>query len=287
MPEQPTIQTVRLYVDEELTASQRADFEAALARDPGLGRRVEAERALRQRVAAALTAAHRAAPPAVRARASSALRRVAGRSVLASLFAGPQRASIVAVAATLALVAGAVLLGIFGPSIDEVAQRRADLVSDPATWISGEHGRCAGDADALRGRAIWAPEALAIEGQRALGEPMCVFNLADCGYQIVGGGPCAVPGAPRSCHLIYSRDGSRSPKASLFVTPLPADDPLAETPLRWQDAGAGPECNHKVLRITDGRLEYYLVCCRSDDLGPIAGAILGQLLERRSGPAGP
>src|SRR5688572_30529722 len=104
------LKQIRLYVDGELSPEHVAEFERRLLADPGLRQTVESqmqlERTLKSRVSDAF--ANVVAPAALRQQVQQSMADAPRPSVLARLFAGPQHANVLAVAATLALIAGAI-----------------------------------------------------------------------------------------------------------------------------------------------------------------------------------
>lgn len=201
--------------------------------DPELARQTVSLRAFRSKVAAAL-AEPTTAPPQLTRSVRELLDRdradAGGTSVGTAptarrrgWFDGPRRANAFAVAASLLLVSGAVLFGIFGPRIaPRYGAVRDTLMTEVAEWIAAEHWRCVDEADYGRLKGRWRTVELAEENlTRAVGVPVCVPDLAQAGFEFMGAGPCRVPGASyQSGHLIYRRRSSRGDDLlSVFVVP--------------------------------------------------------------------
>ena len=316
MREELTAEMIRLYCDGELSQEQVDQLQEHLHQHPEDRARVEFERKLRQHVHAVMQVQCRCAPPEL---ASGIHRRlteaaadepqtsavqVADRQSrpppaastwsLVSWFHAPRRANIYAVAASLALVAGAVLFGIFGRPID--AWRRpqlVDLVADAVPFVATEHGRCADNGDARTNKATFRdPYLAAAELSSWLGATVSAVPLTDRlnerGWEFFGGGYCGVPASKRSGHLIFTRDNKGSGPAILSVFVVRDDggysvwDRGAVVPLQpdnWHKLPAGKRFSREVWIYSDGDLIYLMVSCSSDELGQAAGALkdaLGQ-----------
>ncbi|MHC4947169.1 MAG: hypothetical protein ACYTG1_02750 [Planctomycetota bacterium] len=281
------IRLIRRYCDGELSPDEAAAVERRIAADPRVRDAVAAERALRERVRAIAEAEAPAAPGEVRRRVLASLaaeRADAGATVIARVGgAAPRRANVFAVVATLALVAGAVLYGIFGPRIDDHrADPATNLVVEDAIWASEEHTACADDGlhrdRKLRRRGV---EDVEDDLREWLGVPSVrVFDLSAAGYRLLGAGHCKVPGPVPSGHLMYARGGAEPALVSLFVVPdrgqfEGAPPPSGGDP--WFAIDGGPRCRKSVLNTTEGDLVYFLVCCDERDLTAVAGEIARQL----------
>ncbi|MBT8485971.1 MAG: hypothetical protein HKO59_01645 [Phycisphaerales bacterium] len=292
-------QIIRAYVDGELPAADAARLEEKLATDADLVARVRFEERLREGVAEAMTPV--ATPTAVAASVrqimataepasdpetaeAAAATPEPETSRVARWWAGPPRANAFAVAASLALVAGAVLFGIFGRPIDSIQRSvGGGLISEIAQHVSTEHEGCSVSADA-HVRWTTAAEAQA-ELSIALEAAVEVFDLSDAGYRFVGAGPCQLPTPSPSGHLIYARegpapDGCSTTLLSLFLLPNPPDLEWAlgndPTPWEWVVVGEQPECRARVAACTDGTLAYFLVGCDETQLPRLAGLISTQ-----------
>ncbi len=218
-----------------------------------------------------------AARPAARPVPRPAARPVP-RPAARSWLAGPPRANVFAVAATLAVIAGAVLFGIFGRPIDSVRRTIAEPATEIAQFVSGEHHRCAGDPDARERKATWRGPAAA-EGLRGyLGHEVPIFHVP--GYQFIGAGRCHIPGADLSAHLVYAStergsDGCPNATLSLFVVPSDAIGPGMRVGEHWAWVRIGdrPTCGRTVACAEDGSLVYFMVCCNDVEIPAIADTI--------------
>ncbi len=320
MSEELTAEMIRLYCDGELSQEQVDQLQEHLHQHPEDRARVEFECKLRQHVHTVMQVQCRCAPPELASgihrrlteaaaagdEPETSARQVASRQSkpppattastwsLSSWFHAPPRANIYAVAASLALVAGAVLFGIFGRPID--AWRRpqlVDLVADAVPFVATEHGRCADNGDARANKATFRdPHLAATELSSWLGVTVSAAPLTDRlnerGWEFFGGGYCGVPASKRSGHLIFTRDNQGSGPAILSVFVVRDDggysvwDRGAVVPLQpgnWHKLPAGKRFSREVWIYSDGDLIYLMVSCSSDELGQAAGALqdaLGQ-----------
>jgi hypothetical protein len=308
MPDHPVNQpghshdanVLRLFADGEAGTADRVHVQAMLDAGDGraaqLSKQIECELQLRAAVARVMKADF--APHSLRSQVERSMAEVVDESPVLSriepaavtraerrraptwwLFASPQRANFVAVAAVLAMIAGAVLFGIFGRSIDDVPVQRVDVVGNAATYVDGEHTQCTTSPEYISKEATWPTAQEAVLGLTALlGVPTQVFDLSSLGYKFLGAGPCQVPlESEPSGHLIYRKmiDGRPGPMVSVFVAPVRGCckgicSGLA--PRQWV-AAAAASCKRRVLYSTDGRLVFFLVCCDEGDLPAVAQAI--------------
>lgn len=321
MSEELTAEMIRLYCDGELSPEQVDQLQEHLHQHPEDRARVEFERKLQQHVHAVMQVQCRCAPPelasgihqrlteAAADEPQTSAGQVASRQSkpppattastwsLASWFHAPRQANIYAVAASLALVAGAVLFGIFGRPID--AWRRpqlVDLVADAVPFVATEHGRCAGNGDARANKATFRdPHLAAAELSSWLGATVSAVPLTDRlnerGWEFFGGGYCGVPASKRSGHLIFTRDDQGSGPAILSVFVVPDDGGYsvlnkgAVVPLQpdnWHKFPAGERFSREVWIYSDGYLIYLMVSCSSHELRQAAGALQDAL--RQAGP---
>lgn len=312
MSSQVNTTILRQYVDGELDPVQTQQVEADLAHDARVQQFVAFERQLRDRVSLTMTDSQ--APPAelrdtlinlIRSAdltddatpdqrlrpAEKSSRAVAGRI-------GPetptpahrpaarwQQINVFAVAATLMLVAGVVLVSIYAPTINDYSKDTPQTVVSLdriSEFVQGEHGKC-GDGNYREAKAHYHDKAEAREKLSAhLNTTITVFDLSHIlsGYRFIGGGECGVPGADRSAHLVYATDpvlkddGTHSlPMVSVFIEPLTEDLPdLPE--YTWMESACGKQ---KLSYFTDGQLVYWITCCRPDDQPAITAAVDAQL----------
>ena len=206
-------------------------------------------------------------------------------SGLGWLFRGPARANVFAVAATLMLVAGAILFGIFGRSIDDVPRlTTADLVSRAAVAASGQHDECTSGK-------MTTPEQTRTLAQTQLTSylkvdpPIQVFDFDDLGYKFIGSNACDMRLPERCGQLVYksTKPGEHTPMVSVFIVPNRGEcgkmcngGDLS----RWSAAEAAVKCNHRVMYSNDRRLIYFLVCCNENDLDALSQRIAQTLKSK-------
>lgn len=278
---------IQSLADDELPPESAADLARRIAADEALQAEVAAavrfERELRSRVGAVMSEAAPGCPPGLadRIRSSLAAADRAGRAAPSKaaprrwrrLFVNPQRASVSAIAASLLLIAGAVLFGIFGRPIDSMVVRAAEA----ATFAALEHQRCGSEA-ARNEKFTWSDPVIASARMHEyLGRTVPINDLTPEGYRFVGAAKCAVPGAVRSCHLLYLRDCAGCPRTlvSVFVMPDTGGDvgvPVGR-PWEWGVAGGPPTCRKLVACCTDGRLVYLVVCCDDGRVPELTAAL--------------
>ena len=284
------IKLIRLYCDGELDQAQIEQVEQHLQEHPEDRTLLESERLLRQRVAAVMKDACSSAPAVlsqqIRQRQKAA--EPAGYS-FAHWFRDPRRANVFAVAASLFLVVGAVLFGIFGPSIDRQPGRRVapEQAIEAAASVAGEHVA-----------VITSPEPISrmirydspVEAKLALEQyfktSLTVFDLREAGYDFVGAKKCSVPSCERGCHFLYRRTGGRPGMVSLHVVPDLGQFDLGEGErlngeLSWASARfpRNLDCPQDVVMFSDGKLVYLVVACISDDTEKVLRAMQDELLE--------
>lgn len=272
------------YGDGELSPAETASFEARLAGDSVLASTVGAALDDRERFRIAVAHAMAGssgdvarAPSELRASVAEALAaevvqervsRLAANHRAAGLWSAATptaprfaRVNYGAVAASLALVAGAVIFGIFGPRVAErpplpgnvsVAEVAARLMSEYAACSAA--GTCSGQGQPWRSR-----EEAQMELTRLLNRPVIVPDLEAAGFVFCSGGPSCVPGAcERSAQLLYCRlddSGDRCQWLSVHVVPV-------ETPyLAYDPFGrSGPlQCgiDYSLITSTGGEMHYW------------------------------
>lgn len=281
MPDDMSANLIRAYCDGQMEPAQAAALEQRMMADPQLRKQVEFERQLRQCVSRVMS---EEAPQGLSDQVQEAM--ASDRMQLASSVKTPRRASLLAIAATIALVAGAVLYGIFGPRLDDQQLRSSDLVVDQAyEWAAAEHGRCAADDEVLGTKILLQDRSLAEADLSAwLGvQDVSVFDLSGAGYQFLGAGHCMVPGSASSGHMVYRRmaESHHPPLVSLFVVPdrgqFQSRGEASLRPGEWRRSGIIEGCDVEALQGTDGTLAYMLVCCDERDLGAVSQAITQQM----------
>lgn len=294
MTNPPTTKEIRLYVDGELTPEESARLESLIENDEALRQHVDFERKLKGHISDVITLQAGTVPGTlasqIRAKLDQADRTVVGSispQPLTRWIFGPSRANIFAIAATLMIVAGAVLFGIFGRSIDDIRPVPvADVIADSALFVAGEHNRCVND-EARRVQKISITDPVAayqfISNHLAtMSVPL--IDLSDIGYEFVGAGQCNVPSAELSAHIMFrkkqSADGT-SPMVSLFMVPdsgqFRFNGSFGDLHGVWEECGGGLPSDRRVLIATDGRIAFFLCCSDEGDLERIARAISLQI----------
>lgn len=287
---------IRLDCDGELDQEQARQLQRHLQAHPEDRKLVESERRLRERVGIVMTAACPSAPADLAERIRQGLDTVkadvktepAGYS-FAQWLRGPRRANVYAVAASLVLVAGAVLFGIFGPQIDDqLTQAGAGQAVEAAASVAGEHVATASDGGRLAASMI-AYTSLG-EAQRMMDRhlevALTVFDLGDVGYEFVGAMECDVPHCKRGCHFLYRRQDSRPGLVSLHIVPDDGQFDLSEgQPFEGElllDSTLFPKnpgCPQDVIMFSDGKLVFLVVMCVSEDAMNVVRAMQGHLLH--------
>ncbi len=202
--------------------------------------------------------------------------------------AGPRHANVFAVAAVLALVAGVVLFGIFGPQIDTGPQS-AGLVPRVASHVAKEHLQTVANPAMIPSKTPWARARADEQFSDYLRRRAEVPLLGAIGYELVGGGPCHLPDCDLACHLLYQRMADASAvRGRAMVSLHVAIDPNrgAGRPDDFPDMPLGGTRIEKragrpndVFMWSDGSFVYFLVCCDSGDLLNVAR----EMQERQTG----
>jgi len=264
---------IERYADGELGPAETAAFEARLAGDPALTAEVERRLGARETMRSAIARSMQVETPLdLRASVLATLdqsrrpvsRRQGGDQLRPrSWWQGTRQANAFAVAASLLLVAGAVLFGIFGPRVVDRPGHGGggDVpVTEVAETVVSEHESCAARGTCMAQDQPWRNLDAASEALSALiGHAVTAPNLDDAGYQFCCGGQSRVPGAgDRAGHLLYCRPdatGDNCSFLSIFVVPV-------ETPyLAFDPFGrAGPlQCgiDYSLLTGATGEIHYW------------------------------
>ncbi|MEE9130786.1 MAG: hypothetical protein V3T84_12265 [Phycisphaerales bacterium] len=294
MSDRSITELIRLDCDGELDQEQAKQLRRHLQEHPEDRKLVESERRLRERVGMVMTAACPSAPADLAERIQHRLGTAeadieaepAGFS-FARWLQGPRRANVYAVAASLVLVAGAVLVGIFGPQIDDQPTRTGQAV-EAATSVAGEHVDTALD----NGRMLdsMMPYDSLTEAEivmaRYLDARLTAFDLRGAGYEFVGAMKCDVPHCERGCHFLYRRQDSTPGLVSLHIVPdhgqfdLSEGQPFeGELPLDSTLFPKNPGCPQDVIMFSDGTLVFLVVMCVSEHAMNVLHAMQGQLLH--------
>jgi anti-sigma factor RsiW len=278
MIDQPTAKTIRLHCDGELPDDEAREVERHLQRHPAAARGLAFERTLRERVGAVLRES--ALPDGLAERVRAAVAEGDGpqpATASRAWWRSPNRANLFAVAASLALVVGAVLFGILGPQIDELRARAAPhLIVETAAAAAGEHVMAATSGVPPGATGANAPDGGLEDTSRVLApflDPSSkIIDLSDLGYEFASGHTCHLPNCEPGCHLFYRRADGKPGLVSLYVVPdhgqcAGLGDAFAgELPL---PTGVVPEsrgCQKDVLVWSYGGRTYLLVICIAHDL---------------------
>ena len=294
MTNPPTTKEIRLYVDGELTPEESARLESLSENDEELRQGVDFERKLKGHISDVITSQAGTAPGELASQIRAKLD-LADLTVMESKspqprsarLVGPKRANLFAVAATLMIVAGAVLFGIFGRSIDDIRPvPDTDVITDSTEFVAGEHDRCANDEVSRDQKISITDSTTAFQFiARHLGTTSVpVIDLSDIGYEFAGAGPCGVPSAERSAHVMFRRKQSvdgMSHMVSLFMVPdsgqFRSNGCCGVIPGKWIECAGDPSIDRRVLISSDGRIALFLCCCDEKDLERIARAISIQI----------
>lgn len=300
MPDRVDPTLIRLQCDCEMSPEQAAALEHYLQVNPlqrdVVDQQLAFERTLKAHVSAVMQDCRCCPPELVERIKCVCLPEVAGRigpntsniesapaARRRSFFANTTRANFFAIAATLAVIGGAVLFGIFGRTIDDMGQRvTGDLISDAATFIDHEHTVT---ARSVKSSPEHATQDMLTEVGVALsqwlGTPVTVFDLHPAGYEFVSATHSGMPVPAKSAHLIYRKivePGQRAPLLSVFI--VRDSNRCGEKLCGGVDKGkwcclseTGVKCKRRILRATDGQLVYFLVCCNESDLDPVTSRI--------------
>src|SRR5262245_26273486 len=223
MSDRPSTKLIRLCCDEDLSPEQAAELQRCLEAHPEcrceVERQLDADRRLRECIAKVLKASCPCAPGDLRRSiqecisTASPVGRIDPNPATAVnrpsrwrlLMSGQNRANLLAVAATLALIAGVVLYSIFARTIDQrPPMNDVDLVARAAVFADQEHGICSADAHQHTNPSLSAADAEADLSEH-LGAPVTVFDLRDIKYEFVCAGRCAMPVPENSGHLTYRK----------------------------------------------------------------------------------
>lgn len=308
MIESHEAQLIRRYVDDDLPVAEREAFEQRIAEQPELKQAIDAERSLRQHVAKILEQPPQPMPADLQQRVAAAL---AGAAVMetesesrtdaatisreatpvedqehdgivARLFTGPTRANGWMVAATLLIVSAAVLVGIFGPSINEVAPPLEPQTASQeiAAFANSEHMECATDPEHLYQHVSATDELIAAEQlQKTISPEVIVFDLSAAGYEFVGAGLCRVPHSDRAAHMFYRKSTSKGSHGMVTIHVLP-DSGQCGACKQKRRLGQPGTAGHRwftlrrvsasrsplpVFGTVDSELLYIMVCCNDRD----------------------
>ncbi len=287
-----------MYSDGELDPEQTVRMELELREHAQAAGCVEFERKLRERVCVVMTTEHPTAPQELAGRIRDEIRSVdlpdvqAPSGPIRHLFRGPRHANVFAVAASLALVAGAVLVGIFAPPIDAWrAGSYGNQTRDAATHVAQEHAAAASAfgevaASGFQHQALQTANATL---GRPFGRPLQIAELDGLGYEFVGASQCEVPHCDSACHYLFRRSNGPG-LVSLHIVPDRGQFDMTEgmrirsLPLGGMILPKKEACPMEVVVFSDGELAYLLVVCVADDLPQVAQRLQENLLASAGSP---
>ena len=292
---------IRQYVDGELGPEERAEFEAALAESEELQAQVRFEGQLRDRVAGRMVAASRHAPDDLRESIESAIRQEAkaldkaanksggGEKAVVGAIRPSSRISYFAVAACLALVAGAVLFGIFGKPLftQSLTANQVDLQELSRTTAVAEkrHFQCKiGSSEHESYHMVTDASEIHATLDPHLGATVPLVNLTALGYTFDGAGPCILPpSGTTTCHLVYQSTRSNS-LVSLFVQVDGGQFGMLDRDRLYTNAdttitGTPSSAPQPSGAWSDGNLIYIVVADSAEEVATIANVIRQSLAE--------
>ncbi len=214
----PEASRVRALSDGELPAGEERELRVA-ASSERVDRAVAFERALRERVGAAMSGA--GAPSRLRERVEAALRQGDEGDAAAGVIRRPSRGfwsggagRWLALAAALALVATAF---VFMPTSS--APAGLAVLTRASEHISAEHSGCITNPAYFSAKLDAPAEGASAEElvSRQIGDLPVHLDLDEAGYRLAGLGECHVPGGGDSVHLLYEPRSGEGETVSLFI----------------------------------------------------------------------
>ncbi|HWB20916.1 MAG TPA: hypothetical protein VG711_11490 [Phycisphaerales bacterium] len=292
-------ENVRLLADGEEFAQGDPRSASSAPADPHLGAQIAFQQELRKRVADALMSEAPTSPAGLADRIHDAIAADSGAASAGATDHSPiatiggaqsrsgSRISIFAVAASLALVAGAVLFGIFGPRIDRVApyassNQPADLNTQAAVFANEEHDRFVSAKDLPVDLLCWkSADEAQTQIANWLGRPsFTIADLSDLGYEFKGACQSEFPGSLRAARMIYGRTQAAHHRRAFFsVFIVPDNGQFDQDVINRMEPGKTyslkphPRCKLSVQRCTDSQLIYFMICCDQRDLPSLANRV--------------
>jgi len=250
-PGTPDEQTIRLAADGELSPDEAARIQALANDDSTLASRLEHERRLREAVGRAIREDVRT-PPGLRDRIARAMSQITDEQIESPADAPaetPAKAdaptdpdthvlrpktdtrrrdfwnrlpAALAVAATIALIASVLVVSI---SMSRPLYTDEDFGTRVVSFIEQEHDACAAFEERFERKfTVHSLEEARSVAREQLGGAVHALTIdpqtwADASLEFMGYGPCTVPGAERSGHMILRHQQSPAVVVSLFVHP--------------------------------------------------------------------
>lgn len=291
---------IRQYCDGELNDEQTAQVEQHLQDHPEDQSIVDSERKLRKRIEAVIKADCPHAPVGLADQIKAELAKddVSSDSEvepykysLKSWIAGPSKANMFAVAASLALVVGAVLFGIFGRPIDSPSTG-VSQAAEAAESVGLEHIKAATDTswpdmDAME---CYSCETAQKAYCRQLGtDRIPRIDLSLAGYEFKGGMVCEVPYCDTSYHLFYRQQNGQGLVSIHIVRDtgkLNLDDgePFgSKMPLKTARFYLDEEIMGKkpcVVVFSDGEIMYLVMACETNDTEQVIDSIQAAIVNQ-------
>jgi hypothetical protein len=220
---------IRAGADGELTAEEQRALDEHLRANPGDGARVEFERELRAAVKRTMGASYR--PPAgLRERIAAAVASddageaahveiIADRTRERSFWAGAGIRRVLAAAAVIVLAFGA-WYAVTQSAPQQSILRESDGRVIVASFLTREHRFCDADKDHAKRKLLCRdPNRLSENCNRWIGEPVSLASVfEEEGVDLIGMGPCSVPGQGRSVHLQMTvTDNGKPILVSIFI----------------------------------------------------------------------
>jgi len=295
----PRLDTLlRAMSDGELSPEEAQAVTRLAEEDPSIAARIEFDRRLR--AAVARVSGNAPIPADLKARVKSAMARAdvlrpTARERVSHWFRGPSRASWLAVAASIAVVAGAILFGIYGRPIDH--QPGTGVVEAPGVppeflaAVAREHFSCTVELKQKRNPCKYRDRAGAETCfcERFAPSRVHLVDLSvTAGYEFRGADRVELVGGGTAIRQFYERMPSRSPSkamASIFIMRGP-EEIAAELPdialgewRRFED----PLSRCELMASTDGLFVYLLCCCDERDLDLVSRVVTDNYLAGGQG----
>lgn len=290
---------IRQYSDGELSEEQSAQVEQYLQDHPEDKAIVDSERKLRSSIKTALIADCPNAPAGLEDKikadfANESQEETYAYSQKAWSF-GPNKANVFAVAASIALVIGAVLFGIFGNPIDR-PNMVVSRASEAAESVGMEHIYVAttkGCLEDMAGSGCNNSASARKEYCTQLGsDNLPKIDLSLAGYEFKNGMKCEVPHCETSYHLIYrqikgrglvsihiARDKSKNLDLEDGGEPFESKTPLITSRfyLDQVDMGSYRPC---VIAFRDSEFMYLVMTCIPKDTEQVINLIQASIVDQ-------
>lgn len=289
---------IRQYCDGELNDEQIAQVQQHLQDHPEDQAIVESERKLRKRIEAVVKADCPHAPAGLADQIKSEFTKQSVSSDSEeetyaysprSWSFGPNKANVFAVAASIVLVVGAVLFGIFGNPIDRRVPE-LNRIAEAVSSVGLEHMKAASDPgrfDRPKSKCISCEDA-SRDCKRLFKTDIPVLNLSSSGYTFKEGMECEVPHSGKAYHLFYKQVNGNGLVSVHIVKdvgqlglqdaqPFEGDIPL-KTAQIFLDNG-DKNWNPSVLTFSDGEMAYMVMLCMEIDTEQVIRSIQESIVK--------